>query len=778
VLHWSGEYEQAKEEYENALAVWQRLPSRWPRDLANTKKDLAVLYLDLGELERSRRLLQEVTAVLETQLGPEHVEVGQTLNLVAWAHYQLDDFQQAERLYERALSICETALGPTDASVAAIRENFGLLCRELGRRERAETLLRSALAIRRQVLGAEHPLVAQCLTDLALLLLDSGDLAAAVRHALDAEKLSRSHLRIQAQGSAEQGALRHALRRSTSSARASGLSVALTALAECPSCDFKERVWRAVASSRALVLDTIATRNKALADTRRKDPKVAELLHQLSTARGKHANLLVRTPGVDNAAQHRNLLRESEEEARALERRLAAANGGEEHPSVTTTSVAGIRAALPENGALVSFVRYEAAATVGHRKNQSTRSYLAFVQHAAHEGARVYPLGDATRIDTAVRTLRRRLPHQRHMPRSQQNWVAAENSYRDAARILSRLIWEPLHAEVEDAQTVFLVPDGDLHLVPFATLPNADGKYLIESGPTLHHLAAERDVSTAALSSRGRGLLALGGADFDASPTPAPAAAPEVSTTTPFKLRGLRFAPLPKTLTEARAIEDFWSQEKTHQKVLLLEGSAANEARFQQEAAGRQIIHIATHAFSFDGTTSTAFTGTRGFGALVSDESQRHLPERDVTSLTGSPLRLAGLALSGANHRHLASNGAQDGVLTAEEVAGLDLGTVEWAVLSACATGVGDVFPGEGLLGLRRVFQIAGARTLITSLWPVDDDARRWMTALYRARLVEKKSTQDSVRTATLTVLRDLRSEGKATHPFFWGPWIATGDWR
>src|SRR6185503_18367464 len=71
-----------------------------------------------------------------------------------------------------------------------------------------------------------------------------------------------------------------------------------------------------------------------------------------------------------------------------------------------------------------------------------------------------------------------------------------------------------------------------------------------------------------------------------------------------------------------------------------------------------------------------------------------------------------------------------------EEIASLNLSGLEWAVLSACDTGLGQIRAGEGVLGLRRAFQVAGARTVIMSLWSVDDQATRaWMTALYKARV-------------------------------------------
>ncbi len=133
----------------------------------------------------------------------------------------------------------------------------------------------------------------------------------------------------------------------------------------------------------------------------------------------------------------------------------------------------------------------------------------------------------------------------------------------------------------------------------------------------------------------------------------------------------------------------------------------------------------------------------------------------------------------GFNQRAAARPEDEDGVLTAEEIAALDLGGVEWAVLSACDTGVGEMKAGEGVLGLRRAFGEAGAGTLIMSLWSVDDEAtREWMQALYEARLVEKMSTAEAVREASLTVLRRRRAAGESTHPFYWAAFVAAGDWR
>jgi CHAT domain-containing protein len=161
----------------------------------------------------------------------------------------------------------------------------------------------------------------------------------------------------------------------------------------------------------------------------------------------------------------------------------------------------------------------------------------------------------------------------------------------------------------------------------------------------------------------------------------------------------------------------------------------------------------------------------RAVGALA--------PAARTRSHEDNPLLLAGLALASANRRTSARLDEDDGILTAEEIAALNLQGTEWAVLSACDTGLGEIKAGEGVFGLRRAFQIAGARTVIMSLWSVDDQAARaWMRALYDGRFQQHLATADAVREASLTVLRDRRSKGTGTHPFYWAAFVAAGDWR
>src|SRR4029077_11451574 len=124
-------------------------------------------------------------------------------------------------------------------------------------------------------------------------------------------------------------------------------------------------------------------------------------------------------------------------------------------------------------------------------------------------------------------------------------------------------------------------------------------------------------------------------------------------------------------------------------------GADASEARFKREAPGKRVLHLATHGFCLGEHCGVASADARGIGKIATASTQ------EPASGEENPLVHAGLALAGANRRQDAKPDDEEGILTAEEISTLDLRTTEWAVLSACETGMGSVQSGEGVFGLR-----------------------------------------------------------------------------
>jgi CHAT domain-containing protein len=329
-------------------------------------------------------------------------------------------------------------------------------------------------------------------------------------------------------------------------------------------------------------------------------------------------------------------------------------------------------------------------------------------------------------------------------------------------------------------RSALIVPDGALNLLPFAALPMETTRYVVDAGPTIHYLSAERDLVAPASARVGRGLLAIGGAGYGEI------AADDAARDTGRRsgcgtFDSIGFLPLPAALREAQDVAAFWRTlhgGAATEELSLLTGARASEAAFKRLGPGRRHLHVATHGFFLDESCEGRMYGGRGVGRLNRAKS-KHPEAAARRQLPDNPLLLSGLALAGANRRFAAKPTDEDGILTAEEVAALDLDGVEWAVLSACNTGIGEIKVGEGVFGLRRAFRVAGARTTIMSLWDVEDRAARaWMRPLYEGRLRDKLSTAEAVRHASLTVLRDRRAKRLNTHPFYWAGFVAAGDWR
>jgi CHAT domain-containing protein len=141
--------------------------------------------------------------------------------------------------------------------------------------------------------------------------------------------------------------------------------------------------------------------------------------------------------------------------------------------------------------------------------------------------------------------------------------------------------------------------------------------------------------------------------------------------------------------------------------------------------------------------------------------------------LLADPLLRSGLVLSGASAQAPGATAAprpDSALVTALELAGMDLWGTQLVVLSACDTGRGDVKPGQGVYGLRRALVIAGAETLVMSLWKVNDDSTRLLMEHFYQNLLAGQGRAAALRNAMLAVRQQL------PHPYSWAPFISLGS--
>jgi CHAT domain-containing protein len=293
-------------------------------------------------------------------------------------------------------------------------------------------------------------------------------------------------------------------------------------------------------------------------------------------------------------------------------------------------------------------------------------------------------------------------------------------------------------------------PDGVTGRVPLGALPgDKPGTYLIEQlsiavVPVPQSIGESPSAGVSAKSSAAPGLVLLGNIDFESDPGGESASA-ERSAAAPRSDKAQKFAALPGTQREIESLKKLYAAQFKKGALKDLERQDATEAAFRQSAPGAQYVHLATHGFFAPST-------------FKSDDAQSTDPlavELDQSSQVAgwNPGLLSGIVLAGANRA--ADYKQDDGILTAAEVADLDLSSARLVVLSACETGLGQIAGGEGALGLQRAFQIAGAQAVVSSLWKVDDAATQLLMTQFYDNLWRKgMPTLAAFRQAQLSLLR------------------------
>jgi CHAT domain-containing protein/tetratricopeptide (TPR) repeat protein len=818
-----GDYGAAAKLYERAFENYQHCLGTNHSLTATVVHNQASLAIEMGDLAEAEKLEQRAVAIWSSSLGPNHSYVANGLHSLAEVVASRGQYARARALYEQSLKIRRTA-GPDNPEIAWTLTNLagtiaesgdlalafgtieqaigiyqrsgvssqpGHFARLLALRGRLETRrgdytaarasFAEALSTRERIFGATHPLAAESRAELATADFALGSYEIALGGALDAERAGREHLQFTVRYLPERRAMAYAAK------RPKGLDLALS-IAAAGHAPEPSAVVDAVIQSRGVVLDELAARARSAAGS---DPELASLNVTLVAARQRFANLMLRSV-QDGESVPRTLLDETrqlkEHAERAMAERsvvirdeLARAHGG----------LDDVRHALPPHSAMVSFVRYEKTAVARPRTppSRTVPAYMAFVIRSDSTAVAEIPLGSAASLEAIVKAWREEAAGRSIVAGSTP--AQAADAYRTVGARLRQRVWDPLLEHLGDASHVFLVPDGALNLVSFAALPTPGNHFLAEQSRVLHYMAAERDLFATAAAPSAHGLLAVGGPAFDDRKSPPSAAPPRTqgpiraiagstaaSRSACAEWKSLRFEGLPGSQAEVRDIARIWPAGRSQplmetEDVMVLTGRAASESAVKRAVAGRQVVHLATHGFFFGSECDAGATGTRAVGGVAPARS------RAAANLSDNPLLLVGLAFAGANDRTAVRSSTDDGILTGEEVAALNLQATEWVVLSACDTGLGEVKAGEGVFGLRRAFQIAGARTVIMSLWAVDDQAAlRWMHALYEGRLQKGLSTADATHEASLKVLRDRRARGQSTHPFYWAGFVAAGDWR
>jgi CHAT domain-containing protein/tetratricopeptide (TPR) repeat protein len=714
---------------------------------ATSLNSLATLYQDMGDYARAEPLFREARDVYRKALGVDHPFYATSLNNLAMLYHAMGDYTRAEPLFREAREIAKKALGVDHPDYATSLNNLAELYKNMGDYARAEPLYREARDVWKKALGVDHPSYAASLNNLAALYKAMGDYARA--EPLLIEALDKTST----------------LMRDTSSALGERQRFRLVANRRF----FLDTLLSVAPKTRArpadlysCVLDWKGAVVAGLAEERlaRDRPELRPTLDQLAQVRARLAHLAFTTPTEIQRPVWRKQLDELNARKEGLEADLAARSTAfRQQRQSQHMGPDQVATALPAEAALIDLFQYSHSNPPEGGKGPSRfeRRLLAFVLRPGRPVALVQ-LGPVVPIDEAVVAWRR-------APRARQ-----ADALQAAAAVVGRSVWEPLKPHLVGVRTVLVAPDGALMAFPFAALPGSrPGSYLVED-LAIGYVASGRQAVEALANPQGpagRGLLAVGDVDFQADPgRSSPSERPMILA--PMVPQRGGFDALPATGPEASAARDLFHNAFADQPAALLTRAAPTEAELKRRLDGGhvRVVHLATHGFFESPARITAFrAAVRREGGLAHPLPAGKAGEDELTFAL-MPLLRSGVVLAGGGRdpgtapSDPAADGPEreDGILTAEEVQALDLRGCELVVLSACETGLGELEYGQGVLGLQRAFQAAGARAVVASLWRVNDAATGALMEQFYTNLWTKKLPKlEALRQAQLAVLNNPR---------------------
>ena len=750
LYHDQGKYGEAEKLYTRSFEIREEELGQQHPDVATTVSNLASLYQDKKEYDKAEPLYRFVLSSDEKRLGKNHPQVALDLNNLARLYFEQGKYDQAEPLYNRAIAIQDSRNARQDPTTATVLHNLGDLSKTQEKYKQAENLYLNAISIREKVLGKSHPDLATSLNNLAQLydLQGKDDKARPLyeksleiwqkvlgkKHPLVTNSVNNLARLYRAQDEINRALEFQSLSNQVTEDNLSLIFATNSqeqkrayqeALTDQTNATVSLHVQEAPKNSEAtrLALTTVLRRKGRLIDTLAANSSVASnknSFQQLSNLRSQLAALLFQNSDNLTPEQYQQQISNLRQQIQNLEAQFN--NQGQ------SATIDAVQKALPEKTALVEIISYQPdnprVESLG--KRFKAPRYIAYVLPKKGEPKWV-SLGDAAIIDNLIIEFRQAL----------QNPELPLTQVKDIARKLDKKLTEPIRPLLGKTTKVFIAPDGQVSLVPFAALVNENNQYLVEEYE-FTYLTSGRDILNWSNSSSSKNeAILVGEPTFQQPRKPEKVLGKEKEKEEPQPSYGeitpILFPNLPETQKEVAAIASILPTSKQ------LTGLEANQKNLKA-IQSPSILHLATHGFFLNQ------------GMRTGDSLQNNI---------NNPLLQAGIALAEANNK-------PEAILTAAEVAQLNLQGTQLVVLSQTQTGQQDLVNGKSLSGLLRSFVLAGSESQILNLWQGDSGALQKLLQSYYKGLKKGQGRSEALRKVQLSQLE--------RHPYYWVSFLPAGQ--
>lgn len=549
----------------------------------------------------------------------------------------------------------------------------------------------------------------------------------------------------------------------------------------------------------------------------RQNPERKQLSMEWERSTERLVGVATRLPFPEEEAYWRRQVDDLNEQRNQLELQLLRMS---DQPQACPTSDELSRL-LPEETVLVDFLRINEWLSIDNEPDVDRKQrYLAFVLRRG-ETAQIVDLGDAKTIDQSILAwlaMSDEYVHVIHQqngsPETQKALLTISQEFSQLTKRLRESLWSQLEVLVGQSHTVLISPDGELGAFPFGVLPDETGQSFLLAKHSIVQVLASRMLpeylrSDAQPKVREPSVLLFGGIDFYAAPQQRAEAVPDLplpqlqesskmiaGSTELGSTMGFDMKPLEGTQREIDRLAELIAGIRPLANIEKISGDSATENAYRRGLTNHRWIHLATHGFFADAVQIQAHFRNRNITTDRGDVAPQRL--RELPSIVTRADLTTGLAFAGANQANEADE--DDGILWGMEVGAKDLSNVELIILSGCETARGRAIEGEGHLGMHRAFQIAGAKSVVSTLWSIADrPTSLFMQRFYRNLVRDGMSKAEALREAQIWFVHAAQEGAKSSNPprddaeftpdstmlppsymlpQYWAAFIINGDWR
>jgi CHAT domain-containing protein/Tfp pilus assembly protein PilF len=806
-----GLYDQAEPLFKTALNYSEAaLGTTHPTTLA-LMNNLASLYESQGVFTKSEPIYHQTIQLNTEVYGPDHPNTIASINNLGYLYLVQKDYTLAEPLFSKVYESWRSQLGERHQNTLKALNNLARVYHWQGKTDRAKTMFADSLRLRKEVLGEKHPDVVRSMIDLSALYMTLKNYRAAEdlliktvalaeevlgdRHEYTFEALNYLGQLYEATGQIPKAleimqkgfnrrteffervlwAAGENTRQSYIELHQAELYRFLTLLLKVKDRNSGMMALNASIQRKSLLLKITSEIHKIVEMTQ--SPALAAKAEALHQKRKQLASLTLSGPTTETPEEFRKTVGNLENELEELQAELGRASLFY-HMTSQPVSVENVFSNLEPTEVLVDYIAYKEGdtdklfAVVAQTDTQKCSGKSSCTSNQID----MVPLGDLAGIKRAVDIFRETI----------QDEETEEEDIIETGLDVYKLVWRPLLPYIKTKTSIYIVPDSILHLLPFDAIVNENDNYLIESRD-LKILSSSRDLVVAALPEAQGEFLIIAGPDYDLENKKTVESKKIIAAKRGGLDRGMRishglrslsfepllgaevegktiktvsdsFTPLAGAKKEGKNIKQT-AQNREGGSVIFL-NREAEETQLRSLKKSPQMIHIATHGFFLQAEERLK----RRLLSMQRGGNQTTPPPGD------NPLLRAGLAFAGinANAPFLGEiDTDNDGVLTALEVLSLNLSGTRLVVLSACETGVGEIYAGEGVYGLRRAFQEAGVKSVVNSLWPVSDEGTRRLMSSFYQHLFNKVPAGKALKAAQLEMLNSEWSS-----PYYWSSFV------